>query len=778
MKKQRNFEDVLNLIFYREFRDIRRRRRELFPQSAKTQKPWGKVERSVNNEIVGLAMSGGGVRSAAFCMGALQGMAGAGLIDRIDYLSTVSGGGYVGTAMTIAMSSDGAKFPFAKDENVDGETDHTQHIRDNSRYLLPKGLKSLPSGVAVYLRGLAASAIIVMPIVLLAAALTIFLFPNLCDLEAHASGTAPYLAELSAFFGGTGYPLTWLFAMIVAAGFLAQSAMAGRLRDFQSVAVRATGVAVFFVLLVFLLEAQPHFLVAKFIAPNAPSDGSLIEELISAMKLYSSVVGVALPILIPLLRFFTRTAVAGRDESFSQRAAKLLSKVTLYLIAGVVPLGIWTIYLSLSFWGIAKAGVPIWEYSQAPTLFRNLFETLEPYLRPESSPAFWAYSLVAASFFIVWIWIDVNANSLLAFYKRRLSSAFFYGTEKPPGDLKRPFRLSMMNPKSAPYHLINTTLNVPGSETANKRGRNGDFFILSRNFVGSEVTGYRATKAIETAWKGDIGDAMAISGAAAAPNMGFASLRPLAFTLALLNVRLGYWFPNPARLDKLETNEEGAWPGPWYFLKEAFFLTAENADFVLLSDGGHIDNLGVYELLRRRAAVIIAVDAEADPDMTFRSLVQVQRFARIDQRIRIRLPWGQIKSQMKLTNEEISAGVARTKNEGPHAAIGIIEYPRDHDNAPMQYGILLYIKASLSGDENDYVIDYKRRNSAFPHETTLDQFFTEEQFEVYRALGFHIANRLFSEQDSCAIVDFENSEESRAYAAARRLLNGIRFRSC
>lgn len=73
---------------------------------------------------------------------------------------------------------------------------------------------------------------------------------------------------------------------------------------------------------------------------------------------------------------------------------------------------------------------------------------------------------------------------------------------------------------------------------------------------------------------------------------------------------------------------------------------------------------------------------------------------------------------------------------GPHAAIGRIEYDGG------QEGWLLYIKSSLSGDENDYVRDYARRYSAFPHETTGDQFFSEEQFEAYRALGFHVAIRL------------------------------------
>ena len=81
-------------------------------------------------------------------------------------------------------------------------------------------------------------------------------------------------------------------------------------------------------------------------------------------------------------------------------------------------------------------------------------------------------------------------------------------------------------------------------------------------------------------------------------------------------------------------------PGPLYLLFEAFSksgwavragdIEEKNVGFVFLTDGGHIDNLAIYELLRRRCRLIISIDAEADPDFTGASLVQVERFARID----------------------------------------------------------------------------------------------------------------------------------------------------
>jgi hypothetical protein len=181
-----------------------------------------------------------------------------------------------------------------------------------------------------------------------------------------------------------------------------------------------------------------------------------------------------------------------------------------------------------------------------------------------------------------------------------------------------------------------------------------------------------------------------------------------------------------------------------------FGLLNERRWFVYLTDGGHIENLGIYELLRRRCCLIIAVDAEADPNMTFNSLVTLQRYARIDMGVRIELPWQEIRAATLTTGAAIASsggpGVLTTR-AGPHCAIGKIYYSSGEE------GRLLYVKSSLSGDESDYVVDYKRRYPQFPHETTGDQFFSEEQFEVYRALGFHAMHGVFSGRDDISLLD-------------------------
>ena len=111
--------------------------------------------------------------------------------------------------------------------------------------------------------------------------------------------------------------------------------------------------------------------------------------------------------------------------------------------------------------------------------------------------------------------------------------------------------------------------------------------------------------------------------------------------------------------------------------------------------------------------------------------------ARIDLGVRIELPWQTLQSgTLGVTSTALYGPDGPPGAHGPHAGIGIIRYNDD------ERGVLIYIKSSLSGDENDYVLDYKRRNVAFPHETTIDQFFSEEQFEAYRCLGFHATHRL------------------------------------
>lgn len=320
-----------------------------------------------------------------------------------------------------------------------------------------------------------------------------------------------------------------------------------------------------------------------------------------------------------------------------------------------------------------------------------------------------------------------NANwiSPHRYYRNRLADTYLLRRGKP--SIVDPQRLSSLrsaNPR-APYHLINAAVNLPGSEEPELRGRFSDFFLFSQHYCGSPLLGYRRTRELEEKDPGlDLGTAMAISGAAASSYMGTGTIRGLVFLLALLNVRLGYWLPNPKKLDEIRA---GSGARPFSLWRELLGKLDENGRFVNLSDGGHIENLGIYELLRRRCKLVIAIDGEADPQMHFTSLMRLIRYARIDFGIAIELDLDDLRP-----NEQ---GYVKA-----HVSLGEIHYPGGLT------GYLLYIKSSLTGNERDDILDYRRAHPSFPHESTADQFFSEAQFEAYRALGEHIASDLFREE--------------------------------
>ena len=169
-------------------------------------------------------------------------------------------------------------------------------------------------------------------------------------------------------------------------------------------------------------------------------------------------------------------------------------------------------------------------------------------------------------------------------------------------------------------------------------------------------------------------------------------------------------------------------PGLACLMTEAMGTPNHRRRFVNCSDGGHIENLGVYELLRRRCRTIICVDAGADPNFNFYDLTTLQRYASIDLDVKIDIA--------------IESLIPNEKGLSPDQyVVGRIQYPDG------QIGTIVYIKLSYTGNEPEYLRFYKRRFSAFPHESTADQFFDETKFEVYRALGYFIAEEAFADPE-------------------------------
>ena len=333
------------------------------------------------------------------------------------------------------------------------------------------------------------------------------------------------------------------------------------------------------------------------------------------------------------------------------------------------------------------------------------------------------------------LFLNVNASAFHGFYRDRLSQAYLI--RRPQADGRQPGsndgqKLSTLNApgSAAPYHLINVALNLNGMTEPDMRGRQSDFFVFSKRYTGCPRTGFCRTADLERVHRHlDLGTAMAISGAAAAPNAGTATLKPLVFLLTLLNVRLGYWLPHPARVSARWWTWTRlrllAGVGARYLWLEAIGGVSSRAPYVNLSDGGHIENLGVYPLLRRRCKVIVVVDGEQDPRLRFGSLMQLMMFARID-----------LGADIAIDLDEMRPGAGLPPS---HVAVGRIDYGGG------EHGWLVYVKSSLTGDEGPLIRDYAENHPDFPHQPTSDQFFNERQFEMYRALGEHIVDDLFAQ---------------------------------
>jgi len=155
----------------------------------------------------------------------------------------------------------------------------------------------------------------------------------------------------------------------------------------------------------------------------------------------------------------------------------------------------------------------------------------------------------------------------------------------------------------------------------------------------------------------------------------------------------------------------------------------------------------------------VIVDAEADPALNFGALADAQRFARIDLGHRISIEWEQIRRQSAERMKDINKPVSDPADHFMHFAVGKIQYADGID------GVLVYIKANMTGDEADYIKDYERRYPTFPHETTADQLFSEEQTEAYRALGFHSVSHAFANESG-----FLDIETATLVEEARKLL--------
>ncbi len=334
--------------------------------------------------------------------------------------------------------------------------------------------------------------------------------------------------------------------------------------------------------------------------------------------------------------------------------------------------------------------------------------------------------------------VDINRFSLHAVYRNRLIRAFLGASnqQRSPDrftgfDSNDNPRLHELWPRALlpgdqppPFHVINTTLNLVAGKNLAWQQRKAASFIMTPLASGSSDVGYRDTSAYGDPNGGiSAGTAMAISGAAKSPNQGYNSSPAIGFLMTLFNVRLGWWLGNPGRFGEATYQFDGPRLALAPLIAELFGLTTDEHPYVYLSDGGHFEDLGLYEMVRRRCRFIILSDAGQDADFGFEDLGNAVRKIWIDLGVRIEFP-----DLHRLRPR------ARARSGSVYAMRGTILYPEPR--APR--GNILYIKPSFHGDEDAGIVAYALANPTFPHETTLNQWFNEAQFESYRSLGRHI----------------------------------------
>ena len=368
--------------------------------------------------------------------------------------------------------------------------------------------------------------------------------------------------------------------------------------------------------------------------------------------------------------------------------------------------------------------------------------------------------------------ININRFSLHEIYRNRLTRAFlgasrlrdpdpFTGFDE--GD-DVPMRALWPPPRAAlgesaggwrPFHIINLTLNIVSADRLAWQERKAAPFTVSPLHCGTSSKSYRPARdrgsvggRREGAYRPSrlyggphgisLGTAMSISGAAANPNMGYHSSPAVTVLMTIFNLRLGWWLGNPGPEGAVSYRHDGPAVAIRPLLQETLGLTTDSRAYINLSDGGHFDNLGLYEMVRRRCRFILIADAGCDPTYSFADLGNAVRKIAIDLGVPIRFGRLEALKRRPLDGSDLGPDLN-------YHAIGKIDYQTADNSIESNNGVVLYVKVGYHGTENADVRSYATANPDFPHQSTMNQWFSESQFESYRSLGFEIMDALLQQ---------------------------------
>jgi Patatin-like phospholipase len=678
--------------------------------------PWPYEASPALGTRLGISLSGGGIRSATFALGVYQRLAEAGIFHRARYLSAVSGGSYLAAGLAISRALSPERLQEAEPRPWTRGSPEEARLRRNLSYLAP-GAKGRMWLFANLLYGL----ILNLTPLLLAA--------FLCG---RVAGLA--LRELYPGIGTSG-SVDWSagpWILAGAAGLVLSSVLVVGTRRFQDKGSRRR------------LEGS--------------GSERTVTLLICAAAL-AAVLGVALPALLDVLaRSTSRSLSAGLgidDAAWRvQRVLLGLCAVGIALAIGGVAVWLFRRRLLPVLRGILAAigggGVVL-----VPFVLAAETATVRQTSIAQDGVA-WAVALALILAFAV---LAHNRRySMHLFYRERLQDAFAsrrvdravtngdvpFGVEAVPYGEK--ILLSDVSAANAerreppfPELVMCAAVAARGAEVPNKTWAAS--FTFEGGDSGNARLGLQApTEEIERGdWIGGGGltlpAMMAISGAAVSPLMGRFTVPAFRFLMAVLNVRLGVWLRNPHKAVDVRLPPRSqplrravryiirGWrePGAWYVLKEGLGLADTGGRYIYVSDGGHWENLGLTELLRRRCSHIVVVDASGDPGL------------------------GDIGRAIAVSRAELGVEVTldprpTSQGDGKLAcspvAVGSFTYPDG------EKGDIYYARSVLwEGAPSDLHL-FAAQAPLFPNHPTSNQFLTGELFDAYRALGWAVGGEL------------------------------------
>ena len=714
---------------------------------------------------VGIACSGGGIRSASFNLGALQALQEKGVLKKSRYLAAVSGGSYIAAAFCMVRKTwtPGEPKPHGSDDsdpNVVND-DHPpffqgspeeQYLLNRSSYLAPDGEGKAAFALRLLL-GLAFNLLVIALFIAIVSILLGLLYGVLYSNLDHTVDQCKSAGKPCDFSIWPPPRAVWIpiagtaaLGLLVGAAAMLAFRWNGGLRDFATtwslrLVVLAGAAAVLLIVIPLLLEWFRNIGNVK-ISPVEGSGGAVeapATEVVPATGAQEATTE-SPGLLTALIGAGSITSVLG--ALFLQLRADWLEARKLAKKAE----GTLKWYTSLNQ-GLRRGIAYLIAALVGPALALALaLVVMSTTLNVQDPKWVWIYfGAMATLFGIFYVTADLTTWSLHPFYRRRLASTFALKRvarrpeETPPiaaGEagiaVERDYdRLVTLSETAVldrdeegnclwPTLLVCAAANV-SDDAATPAGRAVSSFTFSPSSIGGPLVGAVPTAKLERSCDSHrrasftLPAAVAISGAALSPSMGKMTRRPLRLLMGIANVRLGVWVPNPRRLDTFDKrNRVYPRPRPYYLLRELLGLNQLNLPFLYVTDGGHYENLGAMELLRRGCTEIYCFDASNDD---FDALGDMISLARSELNVEIEI-------DPKELRPDKETGLCEKD-----CVEGKIRYPGN------VVGRIYYARPAVTAEAPADVTVYQRQDPRFPRDPTGDQLYTGQRFEAYRALG-------------------------------------------